>query len=58
MTERYFITGVQLGLLKLAIEKGIVADETKKQLNKIEENQFIGNMKQPYEDYKIIIVKK
>lgn len=58
MTERYWITGVQLGLLKLAIEQGIVADETKKQLNKIEEKQFIGNMKEPYEDYKIVIVKK
>lgn len=38
MTERYYLTGVQLGMLKVfAVNNG------KEILEHIEENQFIGN---------------
>ena len=53
MSERYFITGVQLGMLK-------VVDNTTKEklLASIEDKQFIGKMEEPYEDYEIAIVIK
>lgn len=53
MSDRYFITGVQLGGLRVMSEEG-----RKKFLNDIEEHQFIGAMKEPYDDYEIIIRKK
>ena len=58
MAERYWITGVQLGLLSL----DNLCDKTKraevrKILKEIDE-QFIGRMKEPYENHEIIIRKK
>lgn len=63
MSERYFITGVQLGMLKHSLETPadvvgkINADKI---LSDIEEKQFIGNipLHYPHESYEIVIVKK
>lgn len=57
MTERYWITGAQIGVLLAFIGVGQLT-KAKETLDYIMEKQFIGNMREPYEDYKIIIVKK
>jgi len=44
MGERYFLTGVQLGMLKAYLQLGKV-EEASKLLEEIELEQFIGNMK-------------
>lgn len=44
MGERYFITGVQLGILHSYLKGNVDILSTKKLLNKVEEDQFIGNM--------------
>lgn len=49
MGGRYWITGVQIGML---MAKGTEV------LTEIQENQFIGEMPQPHEDYEIVIRKK
>ena len=60
MSERYWITGVQLGTIKAFIENG--TDENKAfafgTLNKVEDDQFIGQMQEPYYNYEIIIKAK
>jgi len=54
MSERYYITGVQLGLIK-----GLASDKHVCDLvNEIIAEQFIGRMKEPYSDYEIIIRRK
>ncbi len=67
MSERYWITGAQLGLLLgyaaiLRKEDAKSKKELIKQINKlltsIEDEQFIGNMPEPYEDYEIVIRRK
>ena len=55
MTERYWITGVQIGMLIALV--GRKNDECVKILREIEKRQFIGNMPFPYEDYGIKIRK-
>ena len=58
MSERYYITGVQIGLLKslneelakrIAKTKGIIAEHTeeiKNLLEEIEVKQFVGNIQE------------
>jgi hypothetical protein len=43
MSERYWITGVQLGMLRVFMLKGDQA-EIRKVLSVVEEDQFIGNI--------------
>lgn len=57
MTERYWITGAQIGTITALIGAGKLTSATEL-LNEIIDKQFIGNMQEPYDDYKIIIVKK
>lgn len=62
MSERYFITGVQLGMISALVRRSdppffdvfAVCDV----LKDIEYTQFIGNMPEPYEDYEIAIVSR
>ena len=42
MSERYWITGVQLGILTVLIDKD--AEQAKTLLKMIEEDQFIGHV--------------
>ena len=42
MAERYWITGVQLGMLKVLVDKDHL--ETHKILKAIEDDQFLGNV--------------
>lgn len=59
MSERYFILGSQLGILKaLATRCRLGQKEMVKVIDEIIDKQFIGNMKEPYKDYEIKIVKK
>lgn len=55
--ERYWITGAQLGtLIGLIRAKKLI--EAKELIDEILDKQFIGRMKEPYENYEIKIVKK
>jgi len=56
MAERYWITGVQIGMLKALIEQ----NDKHNALTTLEnvEEQFIGRMPAPYKDYEIIIKKR
>ena len=53
MSERYFLTGVQLGMLKMYVIDGAInTNVIKELLDEIEENQFVGNVK---ENNKVVI---
>jgi hypothetical protein len=56
--ERYFITGVQIGILKAVKNYPDSFKKIDEILKEIIDKQFIGNMLMPYEDYEIVIVKK
>lgn len=60
MGGRYFITGVQLGVIlgvtQLLELPGI--SNMARLLRDIEKRQYIGNMPKPYEDYEIAIVPR
>ena len=56
ITERYWITGVQIGMLTALIRTK--HDECLKLLKEIEDKQFIGNMPEPYSKHEIVIQKK
>jgi hypothetical protein len=43
MGERYYVTGVQLGMIKVALEKPGVVLDIDKLIEKITDEQFIGN---------------
>lgn len=64
MSERYWVTGVQLGIIEALTEAKHYVDDLEKyqQLKKLLEDildqQFIGNIPNPYEEYDIKIVKK
>ena len=46
MSERYFLTGVQLGMLQMYVIDGAITTESAKDIiDDIERNQFIGNVK-------------
>lgn len=44
MSERYFITGVQLGMLLAFAKSGDMYNEAGELVDEIIENQFIGNL--------------
>jgi len=55
MSERYFITGVQIGMIKAFLEQEYVnIDEINKVINEIEEKQFVGKITQEGEKVAII----
>jgi hypothetical protein len=56
--ERYFINGVQIGILKAVKNYPDSFKKIDEILKEIIDKQFIGNMLMPYEDYEIVIVKK
>ena len=56
VAERYWITGVQIGMIKATLEHG--SPSAFKLIDEIVDKQFIGRMPEPYEDYEIIIVRK
>jgi hypothetical protein len=58
MSERYFVSGVWLGLLRQAVYKSKCEKKVNDLIAEVEDKQFIGNMPEPYEDYEIVIVKK
>jgi hypothetical protein len=58
MSERYFITGVQIGILKAINKHADPFDKIDEILKDVMDKQFIGNMPMPYEDYEITFVKK
>jgi hypothetical protein len=53
MSERYWVTGVQIGMISSF--SGTEVDEI---LKEVQDKQFIGNMREPYDDYEIVIKKK
>lgn len=58
MTERYWLTGSQLGIIKAMAKKSrFGGKEILSELRDIE-NQFIGNMDEPYKDFEIVIRRK
>jgi hypothetical protein len=57
VTERYFITGAQIGTISALLDVGKIVDVVKL-LEEIVDKQFIGNMEEPYSDYEIVIRKK
>lgn len=57
MTERYWITGAQIGTITALIDTGR-SIKAKKLLEEVAGKQLIGNMKEPYEDYEIVIKRK
>jgi hypothetical protein len=57
MTERYFITGAQIGTISALLDSGKIADALTL-LAEILDKQFIDNMPEPYSDYEIVIRKK
>ena len=54
MSERYWLSGVQIGILRTMIGT-VRIREALNELEHIEHEQFIGNMPEPHEDYKIVI---
>lgn len=59
MSERYYITGVQIGILKSFIEQRFkygdeMLREVKKLLEEIEDKQFVGKITQEGERVAII----
>ena len=57
MSERYWITGVQLGMFQGFMSTRLKAD-LEHLIEEVIDNQFIGRMGEPYEDYEIVITKK
>jgi len=55
MSERYYITGVQIGMLKafLGSKEEVNLKEIKKLIDEIEDKQFVGKITTPEE--KVII---
>jgi len=56
MSERYYITGVQIGMLKALMKAGtfsVDSNEIDKILKEIEDKQFVGKITTPEE--KVII---
>ena len=46
MSERYFLTGVQLGMLKMYVVDGAITTKSVLDIiEDIERNQFVGNVK-------------
>lgn len=59
ISERYWVTGAQIGILRASGQRSRLVDkDVDKILKEIENNQFIGNMLEPYTDFVIKIVKK
>jgi len=58
MSERYYLTGCQVGILKAIRNHCEPFKEIDEILKEVMDKQFIGNMPMPYEDYGIVIVKK
>jgi len=58
ISSRYFITGVQLGILKALKNHCEPFKKLDEILNEVIDKQFIGNMPYPYEDYEIVFIKK
>jgi len=61
MGERYWITGVQLGMLIAEVQErrlGMLDDTAINLLSSIRESQLIGNIPEPRKDYEIVIKKK
>jgi hypothetical protein len=56
--ERFFATGVQIGILHSCLSNTLRGEQGIKILDEIRDNQFIGNMPEPYADYEIVIKKK
>ncbi len=53
MSERYYITGVQIGIIKVLVENNERA-EAVKLLDEIEDKQFVGKITQEGEKVAII----
>jgi hypothetical protein len=58
MSERFFISGVQMGLIRYAVHGCKCEKKVHELMAEVEDKQFIGNMPEPYKDYEIVIVKK
>jgi hypothetical protein len=58
MGERYTITGSQIGVIKAMAMRSRFGGKEILEVVKDVEEQFIGKMEEPYEDYEIIIQKK
>jgi len=56
MSERYYITGVQLGILLASLEHGDLKTVIKT-LNDITKNQFVGNINEPSKEVLAIVSK-
>jgi len=57
MTERYWITGAQIGTINALISNGKLTKAIEL-LEEVIDKQFIGNIQEPYNEYEIIIIKK
>lgn len=58
MSERYWISNFDLGIIKAMAQRcRLGGSEILKVVKRVEE-QFVGKMDEPYEDYEIIIQKK
>lgn len=58
MTERYWVSGTQIGILKAVKNYPDSFKKIDEILKEVMDKQFIGNMPMPYEDYGIEIIKK
>ena len=60
MSERYWVTGADIGMLKVLIHEGKLKNlvDAEKNLIRIEDENFIGNMREPYEDWEIVIRRR
>lgn len=58
MSERYYITGAQLGVIKACAENSKEPEVVKVILKEIEDEQFIGNIHQDERDKKRIEIIK
>lgn len=57
--ERYWVTGAQLGIFKVALETNLSVNRAKEILKKIMDNQFIGRMPDyDYDKCEIVIREK
>lgn len=54
MSERYFVTGVQIGILKCVLDGSLPVSKGLELLKEIEDDQFIGNVRD--EKDKIVII--
>ena len=58
LIKTYFMFSNQLGTMRALLKEGIDISKALDILWDIEENQFIGSVPNPYEDYEIVIAKK